>query len=583
MLGEGCCTSGVKDSGDLCSETMAAPCIIDDDDVDEDQTCSNGLPGYEANDVCCPLSCGTCGGVGCSQLGEGCCTSGVKDSGDMCSETMAAPCIIDDDVDEEGQTCSNGLPGYEANDVCCPLSCGTCGGVGCSQLGEGCCTSGVKDSGDLCSETMAAPCIIDDDVDEDMTPAPTPAPVMEPAPTPAPVMEEEEQMCTAGVAGILEKDVCCPLSCGECGAPTKEDVVKFVEGTSIVTVLNCGVMPGSDQDSTAAAAAPPSTGAEAASTSASSGTENEQRHYYVDVQKCFLDHVIREPGKELVTPIESWSMSYTKTRRPVGSSGSMAVGAGPGEWDVIINSFLVNGKTVADPGSQMSFLHLYATIGSHTKMHVYGNTLVQHINKDEALRSKLMESTWNTVWLHYGLLNTGLGPMTFKRTEANKWSGLASPCRTESLLVESLDMSSLGGCNHAKAQRWKDLDLPLSTFMLEARKATARVMLDHDIPMEFLEAMFLSGVMHAIDHVQGSRLMWGLNFELDLWEKPTPRRPKICESTVWNLMWAAPTLNPVYNNQIRHINKPFYRQLYRELKAIDTLNVADEITASIMY
>eukprot|EP00752_Nemacystus_decipiens_P012710 g11261.t2 len=164
QLGEGCCTSDVKDSGDLCSETMAAPCNIDGDVVVDDQTCSNGLPGYEASDVCCPLSCGTCGGRGCSQLGEGCCTSDVKDSGDLCSETMAAPCNIDDDVVVDGQTCSNGVPGYEASNVCCPLSCGTCGGSGCSQLGEGCCTSDVKDSGDLCSETMAAPCNIDEDV-----------------------------------------------------------------------------------------------------------------------------------------------------------------------------------------------------------------------------------------------------------------------------------------------------------------------------------------------------------------------------------------------------------------------------------
>ncbi len=48
--------------------------------------------------MCCPLSCGTCGGEGCSKLGEGCCTSDVKDSGDLCSETKAAPCNIDDDV-----------------------------------------------------------------------------------------------------------------------------------------------------------------------------------------------------------------------------------------------------------------------------------------------------------------------------------------------------------------------------------------------------------------------------------------------------------------------------------------------------
>ncbi|CAM9886006.1 unnamed protein product, partial [Hapterophycus canaliculatus] len=48
-------------------------------------------------------------------------------------------------------TCSNGLTGYEASKVCCPASCGSCGGSGCSKRGDGCCTSDVKDSGVLCS------------------------------------------------------------------------------------------------------------------------------------------------------------------------------------------------------------------------------------------------------------------------------------------------------------------------------------------------------------------------------------------------------------------------------------------------
>lgn len=68
------------------------------------QTCSNGLAGYEASDVCCPLSCGQCGGSGCSERGDGCCTSKVKDSGVKCSESNSAPCNIDSDtVDPVGK------------------------------------------------------------------------------------------------------------------------------------------------------------------------------------------------------------------------------------------------------------------------------------------------------------------------------------------------------------------------------------------------------------------------------------------------------------------------------------------------
>lgn len=31
-----------------------------------------------------------------------------------------------------GQTCSNGLPGIQNENVCCELACGTCGGAGCA-------------------------------------------------------------------------------------------------------------------------------------------------------------------------------------------------------------------------------------------------------------------------------------------------------------------------------------------------------------------------------------------------------------------------------------------------------------------
>ena len=66
-------------------------------------TCSNGLTGYEASGVCCPVDCGRCGGGGCGDLGDGCCTSDVEDSGIKCSESRSAPCNIDtDSVDPVG-------------------------------------------------------------------------------------------------------------------------------------------------------------------------------------------------------------------------------------------------------------------------------------------------------------------------------------------------------------------------------------------------------------------------------------------------------------------------------------------------
>ena len=191
--------------------------------------------------------------------------------------------------------------------------------------------------------------------------------------------------------------------------PTTEDVVAFVEGTSLVTVLR--------RDRAAERDA-----------KASTGESNhvrmfgwEERHYYVCVNDCMLEHVARERGSKydegVVTPIKSWSIKYTKTR----------CGGEDGKWVVKMKSFLVNGEPVTDPESQISFLHLYWTTGAHTKCHVFGNALVERILSDDSLKTKLMESTWTTTWLHHGLLHGTLGPLTFVRygeralTSFNDW------------------------------------------------------------------------------------------------------------------------------------------------------------------
>ena len=60
--------------------------------------CSNGIPGVQSGDICCSAECGTCGGTGCSGRpggGEECCTGPISLSSVMCSESGAAPCIID--------------------------------------------------------------------------------------------------------------------------------------------------------------------------------------------------------------------------------------------------------------------------------------------------------------------------------------------------------------------------------------------------------------------------------------------------------------------------------------------------------
>eukprot|EP00903_Cladosiphon_okamuranus_P020236 g18573.t1 len=168
---EACCQSGVKSLGRVCSDTVGAPCLVSDDE-EEEEVCMAGVPGIlYKGEICCPSSCGTCTGNGCGDRdggddftgSEACCKSGVEDLGRVCSDTVGAPCVVKDEEDDEEFMCS-GDAGILKGDVCCEASCGTCGGSGCSKRGNGedsCCTSNIKDDGDKCSKTKSAPCYMD--------------------------------------------------------------------------------------------------------------------------------------------------------------------------------------------------------------------------------------------------------------------------------------------------------------------------------------------------------------------------------------------------------------------------------------
>lgn len=76
----------------------------------EPPTCRNGLVGVGSSGglgkFCCDADCGVCGGPGCSTVAVGlglnehdCCTAAISADGELCSEKMEAPCII------EGSTC----------------------------------------------------------------------------------------------------------------------------------------------------------------------------------------------------------------------------------------------------------------------------------------------------------------------------------------------------------------------------------------------------------------------------------------------------------------------------------------------
>eukprot|EP00903_Cladosiphon_okamuranus_P011812 g11100.t1 len=254
LTGDDCCLSDIDKKGTLCSESKAAPCI--GDLGEEAETCFNGLAGVSKDMICCSPGCGTCGGPGCSARGDGldgddCCLSNIARNDVKCSESMAAPCIGDVVEEPEGtveptaaptadetaeetmeeQTCYNGLAGVSKGKVCCSPGCGTCGGEGCSERGEGldgddCCISDILRNEVMCSESMAAPCIGDVGEEPEATVEPTAAPTADET------AEEtmEEMTCDNGLPGVSKDEVCCSPGCGTCGGVGCSDRAEGLDG-----------------------------------------------------------------------------------------------------------------------------------------------------------------------------------------------------------------------------------------------------------------------------------------------------------------------------------------------------------------
>lgn len=145
---EACCAAAIVDS----CLTSDPPCRLD-----ADPACVTGIT--DSDDlVCCPESCGACGGPGCSQRPGGanaCCVGRISQKNVSCA-VATAPCVLQADP-----TCDNGILDVSGQ-FCCAASCGECGGVGCSQRPGGsaaCCTRGILENGDACF-VSEAPCIV---------------------------------------------------------------------------------------------------------------------------------------------------------------------------------------------------------------------------------------------------------------------------------------------------------------------------------------------------------------------------------------------------------------------------------------
>lgn len=84
--------------------------------------------------------------------------------------------------------CDSGVRAGSSNDdICCNLSCGTCGGAGCSGRSGGassCCTGHIRDSGRVCEDFSDVACIIPGSTTIAPSPSPTSSPTISPTSEP---------------------------------------------------------------------------------------------------------------------------------------------------------------------------------------------------------------------------------------------------------------------------------------------------------------------------------------------------------------------------------------------------------------
>lgn len=254
-MGNSCCVTKIRQLGRDCRFNLP-PCVIPQISPSpvskpSDPFCQTGIVGTRFGKfVCCPKSCGLCGGAMCGKAPGGassCCIPAVLKSSKSCNVDVP-PCVLSGAIPSSSKTpvpsttptttasplpsttssdpfCSNGIVGSNLRGtVCCPKSCGTCGGPMCATFPGGrmsCCIYYVLKYAKSCA-TTTAPCV----APVSPVPSKSPLPVADP-------------LCLTGIKGTRSQgSVCCTQSCGRCGGSMCAKLPGGVDNCCIPKILD---------------------------------------------------------------------------------------------------------------------------------------------------------------------------------------------------------------------------------------------------------------------------------------------------------------------------------------------------------
>ncbi|XP_019632431.1 PREDICTED: uncharacterized protein LOC109476046 [Branchiostoma belcheri] len=318
------------------------------------------------------------------------------------------------------------------------------------------------------------------------------------------------------------------------------------------------------------------------------------RWIYVALYSLYLLFVMRAPtDRDIVGYIENTTMAMLIRPATDGKSGeyevtvkycklrasggyrlkNMSLRYKKSKSDVRVLCFTRNGVKINNRCQIFSTIFFYHGHSLHTKSHLFSNGLVRHIVDNDI--KTLRESTYTSIPLHYALLHSSVSVLG----NVSRYLGYGSACIRESVVEESRNMSALSG--HQAMEHWnlhgRD---SFAGRLFRSRQALQIVMERHKIDPKLLDPLFNHTIVHSLDHDASTGWLM-LRFSLHPWDTECSMYQAF-NTSMFRILITLPNLNPLAPNTIRSINKPFYQDLYRELRKIDP-KMADAVTASVMF
>ena len=316
--------------------------------------------------------------------------------------------------------------------------------------------------------------------------------------------------------------------------PTDEDIVNFVENTTLALLL--------DFDS----------------------SETESRK--LEMEDCEIKSCIPSVA------LRSFKMVFKK--HPQGR--------------VSIESFQFNGRIITNRILMMEIIFFFHTASFHTKFHLYSNSLTEYIVDNNI--SLLLPSTKTSLPLHNALTKQPISPVPDAKTRTeNPWIHrfitrvYSVEITRESLIEESLKPYKFKDISQEEAEE----SLPFVGYLAECRIAVKKALKNAVLPDELLEPLFYHMIVHAVDHASCYKQCWNLKFGVGEFLDGPFSGVLTFRSLMFRWQLIKPSLPPIRSNKIKHIRQnPFYFEIYESVKQLDVkyrFNFADIITASVMY